>query len=134
MTIGQDMQILGCLEYPITASNRGILYMGKATNPGNAAPPHLLAHASAEGTAHILKCLGHPTRLRILDFLDQVDEATVTEIHEALDVSQPVASQHLTTMWDKGILLRRREGVNVHYQIGDPRARTVLSCVRGSDS
>ncbi|TVR63105.1 MAG: transcriptional regulator [Gemmatimonadales bacterium] len=92
-----------------------------------------LAHSDLEGTAHILKCLGHPTRLQILDFLDRAEEATVTEIYEAVGVSQPVASQHLTTMWDKGILVRRRDGVNVYYRIGDPRARTVLDCVRGGD-
>lgn len=94
-------------------------------------PP--LTRADVEGTAHILRCLGHPTRLQILDFLDRTTEATVSEIQEAAGVSQPVASQHLTTMWDKGILGRQRDGVNVHYRIRDPRARTVLECVRASE-
>ncbi len=97
------------------------------------APLPVLSRSEVEGTAHILRCLGHPTRLRILDFLERVDEATVTEVYEAVGVTQPVASQHLTTMWDKGILLRRRDGINVHYRIGDPRARTVLDCVRRGD-
>ena len=33
-------------------------------------------------------------------------------------------------MRDKGILIRRKEGVNVYYAIGDARALKVLSCVR----
>ena len=107
--------------------------MDDAMNPTNDAPQDILARSDVEGTAHILKCLGHPTRLQILDFLDRADESTVTEIYEAVGVSQPVASQHLTTMWDKGILQRRRDGINVHYRIGDPRARTVLDCVRRGD-
>lgn len=83
-----------------------------------------------EGTARILRCLGHPLRLQILDVLEKHGECTVTEIHEALGVEQAVASQHLTNMRDKGILARRKDGVHVLYSIGDPRALKVLACVR----
>ena len=83
-----------------------------------------------DDTARVLKCLGHPLRLHILDLLERAGEATVTEIHEALGVEQAIASQHLTNMRDKGILVRRKEGVNVFYAIGDERALKVLACVR----
>ena len=85
---------------------------------------------AVEDTAHVLRCLGHPLRLRILDVLEKGGEATVTEIYEALGVEQAVASQHLTTMRDKGILGRRKDGVHVYYSIGDDRALKVLACVR----
>jgi len=90
----------------------------------------LLSQVVVEDTAHVLRCLGHPIRLRILDVLEKGGEATVTEIYEALDVEQAVASQHLTTMWDKGILKRRKDGVHVYYAIGDERALKVLDCLR----
>lgn len=90
----------------------------------------ILTDAAVENTAHVLRCLGHPLRLRILDVLEKVGEATVTEIYESLEVEQAVASQHLTTMWDKGILQRRKDGVHVFYAIGDERALKVLACVR----
>lgn len=90
----------------------------------------LLEHDDVQNTARVLKCLGHPLRLRILDLLERKSEATVTEVHEALDIEQAVASQHLTTMRDKGILASRKEGVHVIYRIGDERALKVLSCVR----
>ena len=90
----------------------------------------ILTDGEVENTAHVLRCLGHPLRLRILDVLEKGGEATVTEIYEALGVEQAVASQHLTTMWDKGILLRRKDGVHVYYSIGDERALKVLACVR----
>jgi DNA-binding transcriptional ArsR family regulator len=92
----------------------------------------LLEHEDVENTARVLKCLGHPLRLRILDVLEKKTEATVTEVHEALEIEQAVASQHLTTMRDKGILESRKEGVHVIYRIGDDRALKVLSCVRES--
>jgi len=90
----------------------------------------VLTEGAVESTAHVLRCLGHPLRLRILDLLEKEGEATVTQIYESLAVEQAVASQHLTTMWDKGILRRRKDGVHVFYSIGDERALKVLSCVR----
>jgi len=93
----------------------------------------ILPEEAVEGTAHILRCLGHPLRLRILDVLQKDGEATVTEIYESLEVEQAVASQHLTTMWDKGILHRRKDGVHVYYSIGDERALKVLDCVRNAN-
>ncbi len=90
----------------------------------------ILTDAAVESTAYVLRCLGHPLRLRILDVLERVGEASVTEIYETLGVEQAIASQHLTTMWDKSILQRRKDGVHVFYSIGDERALKVLSCVR----
>ena len=93
----------------------------------------ILTAEAIEDTAHVLRCLGHPLRLRILDVLEKDGECTVTQIYEALEVEQAVASQHLTTMWDKGILSRRKDGVHVFYGIADDRALKVLSCVRRAD-
>lgn len=85
-------------------------------------------------TARMLRCLGHPVRLRIIDLLEAKDELTVTEIYEALELEQAVCSQHLTLMRDKGILKHRRDGVNVLYRIGDRRVYKVLGCLRGQVS
>ena len=82
-------------------------------------------------TARMLRCLGHPVRLRILDLLERDGERTVTEIYEALGLEQAVCSQHLNLMRDKKILAHRKEGVNVFYRLGDPRTLKVLACVRG---
>lgn len=91
-----------------------------------------LPNEVVETTARMLKCLGHPLRLRILDVLEREGELTVTEVQEALGLEQAVCSQHLTLMRDKGILSRRKEGVNVYYRLGDPRSLKVLGCLRGS--
>lgn len=87
-----------------------------------------------EQTARMLRCLGHPVRLGILDLLERRGELTVTEIYEALGLEQAVCSQHLALMRDKGILDHRKEGVNVYYSVGELRALKVLSCLRGADS
>lgn len=93
----------------------------------------LLQADAVEDTARVLRCLGHPLRLQVLDLLEKKGECTVTEIYEALGVEQAVASQHLTNMRDKGILSRRKDGVHVFYGIGDERALKVLACVRDAN-
>jgi len=93
----------------------------------------LLKAEAIEDTARILRCLGHPLRLQVLDILERESECTVTEIYEALGVEQAVASQHLTNMRDKGILSRRKDGVHVYYSIGDERALKVLACVHDAN-
>ena len=45
-----------------------------------------------ETTARMLKCLGHPLRLRILDLLERENELTVSEVQEALGLEQ---AEHL---------------------------------------
>lgn len=88
---------------------------------------------AVETAARMLKCLGHPLRLRVLDLLEREGELTVGDVQSALGLEQAVCSQHLSLMRDKGILARRKEGVNVFYRLGDPRALKVLDCVRGGD-
>jgi DNA-binding transcriptional ArsR family regulator len=84
---------------------------------------------AVQAAASMLKCIGHPIRLRIIDLLDRTGELNVTTIYETLGIEQAVASQHLNLMRDKGILDGRREGVNVFYRIVDPRITHVIDCI-----
>jgi DNA-binding transcriptional ArsR family regulator len=79
--------------------------------------------------AAMLKCIGHPVRLQIIDLLDRTGERNVTAIQEELGIEQAVASQHLNLMQDKGVLISRRDGVNVYYRIDDPRVTEVIYCI-----
>lgn len=79
--------------------------------------------------ATMLKCIGHPIRLQIIELLDRTGEQNVTTIYEALEIEQAVASQHLNLMRDKGILASRRDGVNVYYSVDDPRVTQVIDCI-----
>lgn len=79
--------------------------------------------------AAMLKCIGHPVRLKIIELLDREGEQNVTAIYEALEIEQAVASQHLNLMRDKRILASRRDGVNVFYRIDDARVTRVIDCI-----
>lgn len=83
--------------------------------------------------AEVLKCIGHPVRLEILELLDHHREQTVTEVYEALDLDQPAVSQHLGIMRDKGIVAVRREGGNAWYRLADEKVIHVLDCIRKCD-
>jgi ArsR family transcriptional regulator len=65
------------------------------------------------------KVLGETTRLAILNEL-RGGERTVSELVEALDARQANVSKHLGILHRHGLVKRRREGVHVHYRIGDP--------------
>ena len=84
---------------------------------------------AVQAAALMLRCIGHPVRLQIINLLDRSGELNVTTIYEALGIEQAVASQHLNLMRDKGILASRRDGVNVHYRIVDSRITHVIDCI-----
>ncbi len=80
--------------------------------------------------AEYLKALAHPTRIKILELLDQ-EGRCVSNIGEKLDLKQSNISQHLGILRSRGILSLRREGGHSIYCIKDPRALRILSLLKG---
>ena len=79
--------------------------------------------------AEVIKCLGHPLRLRILEFLES-GEKSVSELQQYTGATQTIVSQQLTTLRARGIVDNRREGTNVYYRIVEPKALSILACIR----
>jgi len=86
--------------------------------------PRVLAEA-----AEMVRALGHPVRLRIVELLEH-GEQTVTQLQESLDAPQALVSQQLARMRSAGIVAGRRNGSNVWYAIADPRVVRMLDCLR----
>jgi len=80
--------------------------------------------------AEILKALGQPTRLKILDFLRD-GERCVCEIFPAIEEEQSNTSRHLNMMLAAGVLSRRKEGLKIYYAIKHPEILTVIDLVTG---
>jgi len=93
----------------------------------------LISLELVQDASRVLRCIGHPLRLRIIELLDTHGELNVSAIQEALDLEQASASQHLNLMRDKGILQSRRDGVNVFYAIGDDKVIQIINCLRACD-
>ncbi len=70
--------------------------------------------------AGICRTLAHPKRLEILSLLRK-GELPVGELAERMGVSLPNVSQHLAVLRDKGIVMTRRKGVNIYYQVAEPK-------------
>ena len=68
----------------------------------------------------LFKALADATRLRILGLL-LTGEVCVCHIHESLKIPQPKASRHLAYLRRAGLVETRREGLWVHYRLGDAR-------------
>ncbi len=70
--------------------------------------------------ASICHTLSNPKRLEIIDRLRK-RELSVTELADALEISQANLSQHLAIMRQRGIVATRREGLNVFYSLSNPK-------------
>jgi ArsR family transcriptional regulator len=79
--------------------------------------------------ADVIKVVGHPDRLRILEFLEEGEKA-VGEIQECLDLPQAIVSQHLAKMRGWDIVESRRDGIHVYYHIIEPKVTHILDCIR----
>ena len=60
--------------------------------------------------------LADPTRRQVLDLLRD-DERTVTELVDALDMSQPAVSKHLRVLRDAGLAEARVDGPRRIYSL-----------------
>ena len=90
---------------------------------------NMTPHTSFFGAASkVLKALGHPERLRIVEYLKS-GERTVGEIQKGVGLSQPITSQHLRYMKSKNILRSRRDGTFFYYSIASDLIYKLLSCV-----
>ena len=83
---------------------------------------------TVEHVAEVLKAVGHPIRLRIVEIIEK-GEKCVGDITEALQCKQAITSQHLNLMRDKGILSHRRDGAKMYYKIENLNVIRFLHCI-----
>ncbi len=63
-----------------------------------------------------LKVLADPVRLAVIERLSR-DAWAVTELAEALDVSQPLLSHHLKVLREAGLVVGKRSGKRTVYRL-----------------
>lgn len=80
--------------------------------------------------AEVIKIIGHPQRLQILEHLELHGESKAGDIAEAVGGRQGAVSQHLNKMRIAGILAARRDSREVYYRIAEQHAVTILGCIR----
>ena len=80
----------------------------------------LLPPKMIDKVARRFKLLSEKVRLEILNQLQVNGEMNVHELVEATGYQQSNVSKHLLLMARDGILSRRKDGLNVYYDIDDP--------------
>lgn len=82
-----------------------------------------------EAIAELFKAFGDPTRVRILScLLDK--ELCVSDIAEAVELSQSATSHQLRGLKQMHLIKYRRDGKNVLYSLADDHVRTILEMGR----
>lgn len=78
-----------------------------------------------EQIAELFKGFGDPTRVHILSLLTE-RELCVTDIAEAVELSQSAISHQLRILKQMHLIKFRREGKNILYSLADDHVKTIL--------
>ncbi|HEV7229771.1 MAG TPA: metalloregulator ArsR/SmtB family transcription factor [Bacteroidia bacterium] len=83
-----------------------------------------------EHASEMLKALAHPIRLAIVELLSEKKFCTVSQIQDALGLEQAVASQQLSILRMKDVLVCEREGKNSVYSLKYVCLSKVIDCLK----
>jgi DNA-binding transcriptional ArsR family regulator len=78
----------------------------------------------------VFRTLGDATRLRLLEILLERDEATQSELVDAVDAPQPRVSEHLGCLAWCGFVSTERDGRTVTYRMIEARTERFIRMAR----
>ena len=81
-----------------------------------------------EMAAEVFRVMSAPMRLKIISSLCN-GEKNVSELLSEISTTQPNMSQHLGTLYQAGVLGKRRDGVQIYYRIINDRVVTLCRAV-----
>lgn len=79
--------------------------------------------------ADVCKIFANAKRLEIISILKD-GETSANELIEKTGLSKANLSQHMSVLKAKGVIFTRREGVNVHYRIANPKIIQACNLMR----
>jgi DNA-binding transcriptional ArsR family regulator len=80
--------------------------------------------------ARVFRALGDATRLRMIEVLAEVGEATQSELMVLVGATQSRASEHLSCLTWSGLVDGRRDGRSMRYQLADGHAQEFIALSR----
>ncbi len=81
--------------------------------------------------AALLKALGHPARIAIVQFLIKSNACMCGDIVDVLPLAQPTVSQHLKELKNVGLIKGTIEGTSICYCINDETWNRFKSILNG---
>ncbi len=88
----------------------------------------LLSLETLEQAAGCLRTVAHPHRLRMIQML-LGGSYTVGELAQACDIPPSGASEHLGKMRDRGLLVGKRQGRSIYYEISEQGLGSIMDCI-----
>ena len=79
--------------------------------------------------ADVCKIFSNAKRLEILNMLKD-REMSAGELSGNLGINKANLSQHMSVLKSKGVILSRREGVNIYYSIANPKIIQACNLMR----
>jgi ArsR family transcriptional regulator len=76
--------------------------------------------------ARVLRVLGDPNRIKIVGLLRD-GEMCQCDIIPLIGQSQPTVSRHLSLLEENSVLISRKDGVKMLYQISDPKVLEIIN-------
>ncbi|WP_240473420.1 metalloregulator ArsR/SmtB family transcription factor [Ferrimonas senticii] len=84
--------------------------------------------AQYQARTQVLKALAHPTRLWLVEQLEQ-QERCVCELVCGVDADISTVSKHLSVLKNAGIVSCRRQGKQIFYRLETPCLLKLMNCV-----
>jgi len=78
--------------------------------------------------AQIIKALGHPSRLMMIDALAE-GEKCVCELQQLVGADMSTVSKHLSVLRNAGLVDDRKQGLQVFYSLRVPCIINFFGCV-----
>ena len=79
--------------------------------------------------ARIIKAMGHPTRLFVVDVLSRRGEHCVWELTQMVGVDMSTVSRHLAILTSAGLIEHEKRGLQVYYRVSAGCIPNFLHCV-----
>lgn len=96
--------------------------------PGEGQPAVIKTDETFESAADLFRVMSAPMRLKIINCLCE-GEKNVSYLLTRVNTTQPNMSQHLNTLYQAGIVAKRRDGVQIFYRIADQRIVAICEAV-----
>ena len=93
-------------------------------------PQAMCTEEVLQSYAQKIKVCGHPLRLKLLCMIARDDSPCVSELWVCLSQPQPVISQHLAVLKEKGIVKSEVRGNRRTYSIVDPFVRQLIESLQ----
>ena len=81
-----------------------------------------------ENCVDCFKALSIPARANIYMLLEQTGPLSVTKVVEKFNLTQPTVSYHLKSMENSGILVSKKQGRQVLYNVNENCPHNTVAC------